>query len=102
MLHIYRNIKKIKKLQTNIIPAGQDLEQTNITKERVYGHMITKNRTYARSTFKLLLFYRIDFDYDLYINMILNKNTNLITKKKNTNMTIIFLKKNQNKNIPAF
>ena len=61
--------------------------------------MITKN---ARSTFKLLLFYRIDFDYDLYINMILNKNTNLITKKKNTNMTIIFLKKIKTKIYPPF
>ena len=62
MLHIYRNIKN-KKLQTNIIPVGQDLERTNmITKKRVYGHIITKNRTYTESTFKLLLFYKIYFD----------------------------------------
>ena len=51
MLHIYRNIKKNKKLQTNIIPAGQDLEQTNITKERVYGHMITKKSNVCQINF---------------------------------------------------
>ena len=62
MLHVYRNIKN-KKLQTNIIPADQDLEHVNmITKKRVYGHMITKNQTYTESTFKLLLFCKIDFD----------------------------------------
>ena len=33
-----------------------------ITKKRVYMHMIEKNQTYAESTFKLLLFYQIDFD----------------------------------------
>ena len=92
MLHIYRNIKN-KKLQTNIIPAGQDVEHTNmITTKRVYGHMITKNRAYARSTFKLLLFYKIGFDYDLYTNMIRKKNTNMITKT-NTNIKIKFKKK---------
>ena len=42
MLHNYRNIKK--KLQTDIIPAGQDLEHTNmITKKHVqtYDHKET-------------------------------------------------------------
>ena len=30
-------------------------------KRRTYRHMITKNRAYARLTFKLLLFYKINF-----------------------------------------
>ena len=59
-----------------------------ITNKHVHRHIIIKNQMYVGSNFKLLLFYKIDFDKDLYTNMI---------TKKYTNIKIKFLKKNLNK-----
>ena len=76
MLYIYI---KNKKLQTNIIHAGQDLEPTNIiTKKWAYEQYDYKELIVCR---QLLNDYYFIKQILIYTDMITNKNTNIIIKK---------------------
>ena len=89
MLHIY--IKK--KITNQHYTCGSTSRTDKYDYKETSIRALWLQRTKCMpSTFKWLLFYKIDFDKDLYTDMIKKKNTNIIMKK-NTNMKMKFKKK---------